>query len=125
MTDHTETRLRHLEELRSLVEASKRLKKVFTPDWFDEVKALIVKARGEPSLKLETHTAFIGYLNDALLDPERHNLLKEVDEALDLISETARRALSDKLRMVSRGTDDYVSAVFEALVVHKFVVRGL
>jgi len=125
MTDHTETRLKHLEGLRSLVDASKRLKKVFPPDWFDEVEALIVKARGEPSLKLETHTAFIGYLHDALLDPERHNLLKEVDEALDLISETARRALSEKLRMVSRGTDDYVSAVFEALVVQKFVARGL
>jgi hypothetical protein len=125
MTDHTETRLKHLGDLRSLVEASKRLKKVFTPDWFNEVKEVIVKARGEPSLKLETHTAFIGYLHDALLDPERHNLLKEVDGALDLISETARRALSDKLRMVSRGTDDYVSAVFEALVVQKFVVRGL
>ena len=51
--------------------------------------------------------------------------MKEVDQALDLISETARRTLSDKLRMVSRGTDDYVSAVFETLVVQRFVARGL
>lgn len=65
MTDHTETRLKHLEDLRSLVEASTRLNEVFTADWFDEVKALIVEARGEPRLKLETHTAFIGYLHDA------------------------------------------------------------
>lgn len=125
MTDHTEARLRHLEELRSLAEWSKRLKTVFTADWFEEVRGLILKARGKPGLELETHPAFIGYLHDALLDPERPNLLKEMDDALDLISETARRALSDKLRMVSRGTDDYVSAVFETLVVQKFVARGL
>lgn len=125
MTDHTESRLKHLEEMRSLIEGSKRLKKVFTAEWLDDVKALILKARDEPSLKLQTHTAFIGYLHDALLDPERPNLLKEVDEALDRISDTARRALSDKLRMVSRGTDDYVSAVFETLVVQRFVVHGL
>jgi hypothetical protein len=125
MADHTEARLRHLAELESLVESSKRLKKVFTPEWFEEVKDSVVKAQGEPGLKLETHTAFIGYLHDALLDPKRPNLLQEVDEALDLISETARRALSDKLRMVSRGTDDYVSAVFETLVVQRFTARGL
>jgi hypothetical protein len=125
MTDHTASRLRHLEKLRALVDSSKRVKAVFTADWFEEVNALILKAKGEPSLKLETHTAFIGYLHDALLDPERPNLLKEVDEALDRISETARRALTDKLRMVSRATADYVSVVFETLVVQRFVARGL
>jgi hypothetical protein len=125
VTDHTERRLQHLEALRGLVDASRRLKKVFTSEWFDDVKAVILRARGEPGLELPTHPAFIGYLHDAVLDPARLNLLTEVDEALDSISETARRTLSDKLRMVPRGTDDYVSAVFEILVVQKFVGRGL
>src|SRR5262249_9198438 len=43
----------------------------------------------------------------------------------DAISETARRALSDKLRLVAGKSDDYVSTVFEVLVVGRFVAQGL
>lgn len=125
LSRRTRIRLSQLKELRSAVESTRRLKEVFDNRWFEDVRELILRAWREPSLKLDSHPAFIGYLHDALLDPERRNLLKEVDEALDSISEAAQRRLSDKLRKVARGTDDYVSVVFEVLVVQRFVAEEL
>jgi hypothetical protein len=101
----TERLQKRLEELRSLVDSSKRLKEVFDSNWFEGARESISNA--DESVTMKTHTAFIGYLQDALLEPDRPNLLRHVDDALDQISAAARRALflngNDALRLCAHG----------------------
>jgi len=114
-----------LEKMRRLIQGTQHLSKVFDQRWFDEVKEIIYDARDKPGLVMPTHTAFIGFFHDAFWDNGGKNLLAELEEAFHTISTTAKKTLREKLGRVSRGADDYISTVFELLVVNRFASRGL
>jgi hypothetical protein len=108
VTDHTALRMELLEKMRSLIQGTQHLSKVFDQRWFDEVKEIIHDARGKPGLVMPTHTAFIGFFHDAFWDNGGKNLLAELEQALHTISTTAKKTLREKLGRVSRGADDYI-----------------
>lgn len=122
--DHTERRMARLEEMKAQVYAGKRLKEVFGDDWFEEARQAILAARGAPALKMPSHAAFIAFVLDDIMGHEA-NLVRELDEAFDVVSDVTRKRLSPRLRSVVGELDEYVSTAFEMLVLARFAKCGL
>ena len=102
--DRTARRLELLENMRTLIQGTQHLSKVFDERWFDEVKGFIHDARDEPGLIMPTPTAFIGFFHDAFWDNGAKDLLAELEEAFHAISTTAKKTLREKLSRCTEAT---------------------
>lgn len=120
----TKSRLAHLEKFRVLLPSTECLKDVFDAAWLEAVREAIDAAHGRPSLQMKTYTAFIGYMQDAILNPEGPNLIEELDRAFSAIRGAVGKALANKLRLAAGDHLSYASTVFEVLLVGRFAAAG-
>ncbi len=96
---------------------TQHLATVFDQKWFTEVHRLIDVYDGVDSFGTDTHTAFIGFLQEMR---EGGDLLSRLDTAYKAIAQVAGRqrikTLKKKLEDFSRPLTDYLGTVFEILV---------
>ena len=108
------------EMLNSMAASARRsqyLRVVFDREWIADVHRLIDVYDGVESFGTDTHTAFIGFLQEMR---EGGDLLSRLDTAYGAIAQVAGRqhvkTLRKKLRDISRPLTDYLGTVFEILV---------
>ncbi len=119
----------HLRQaLDSMAAAARRaqyLSVVFDQQWIAEVQHLIDIYDGVDSFGTDTHTAFIGFLQEMR---EGANLLSRLDTAYGAIARVAGqrrvKTLRKKLRDMSRPLTDYLGTVFEILVLGPCAAAG-
>ena len=114
--------------LDSMAAAARRaqyLSVVFDQQWIAEVQHLIDIYDGVDSFGTDTHTAFIGFLQEMR---EGANLLSRLDTAYGAIARVAGqrrvKTLRKKLRDMSRPLTDYLGTVFEILVLGPCAAAG-
>ena len=106
-----------LDFLKSSVEETAYFKDIFDEQWFQNVNQLIDLYDGDGSFGTDTHTAFIGFIQEV---NEGGNLIKRLDEAFGAIAKAIGqqriRSLRDKMRDVSCPLKDYLGTVYEILI---------
>lgn len=114
-----------LDLMRSAVVETQYLKDIFDEEWFKQVNQLIDAYEGDGAFGTDTHTAFIGFIQET---DEGGDLIKRLDEAFeaifDVIGQQRIRSLRDKLRDVSRSLKDYLGTVYEILILGHFALKG-
>lgn len=96
------------------VKKTAHLGEIFDGKWFSDVDAIIERYNGEEAFRTDTHTAFIGFVQDG------SELLQRFDLAygaiLKSIGKNRISRLRMKLRDFARPLSDYLGTVFEVLV---------
>jgi len=102
---------------------TRHLKTVFNETWFKEAEKQIQLRNPQQSLNLKTHTAFIGFLD---LWSDDGEMITKLDDAFDELRRFANpKILKTKLRLLAGRHDDYVSNVFEMIVVAIFAKHNM
>jgi hypothetical protein len=116
-------KLQHLEAMEKVVLKTKHLRRVLDSKWFDEVRAVIGAWDAASVFSIPTHPAYMGYYDDSALKSTGTNLIVEIDDAFDLILPFAGK-LTTKIHQIGSSTENYVPAVFEALIVARLARAG-
>jgi hypothetical protein len=121
-TDHLH---QALDSMQVAARRTQHLSAVFDDKWVEEVRQLIAAYDGVDSFGTDTHTAFIGFLQEMR---EGGDLLAHLDAAFGAIAQVAGRqrvkTLKKKLRDISRPLPNYLGTVFELLVVGPCAAAG-
>ncbi len=114
-------KLDHVGKMEQLVSGTAHLRRVLTPRWFEELRAIVLAWNPKAIFELPTHTAFMGYYTDVVC--YAGDFLQTLDDAFERLSK--RGSVKQKLREIAGATAGYVSTAFEMLVLRTFAVAGL
>lgn len=105
-----------LSDFMSALQSTNYLKNTFDAQWGNSVKSLISSYNGNEAFETDTHTAFIGFLQEAM---DGGNFIERLDESFGAIWEatTKRKTLRSKLRDPARHLSTYLGTVFEIFTV--------
>jgi hypothetical protein len=103
-------------EMEKIVAETKHLKRVLTPRWFDELRAIIHGWDPENLFDLPTHTAFMGHLTDVTCYGD--NYVQTLDDAFARLKRHG--SIKQKLHEIAGPSAGYLSTAFEMLVLNPF-----
>jgi hypothetical protein len=116
-------KLDYVAKMEQIVASTVHLRRVLTPHWFEELRAIVLAWDPDSSttLELQTHTAFIGYCTDVMC--YAGDFLQTLDDTFQRLAKF--RSMKQKRQEIAGATAGYVSTTFEMLVLRKFAVAGL
>ena len=111
--------------MKSSVAKTTNLKDIFDEEWFQKIDKLINEYDGDGSFGTDTHTAFIGFIQENL---EGGDLIKRLDEGFgaitNAIGQQRIRSFRKKMRDVSHPLEDYLGTVYEINILGPFALKG-
>jgi hypothetical protein len=109
-------KLASVEEMERIVGETKHLKRVLTPRWFEQLRAIVGAWDPEKPFELSTHTAFMGYFTDATCYGCQY--LQTLEDAFVRLA--PHGSIKQKLREIAGPSAGYISTAFEMLVLRPF-----
>lgn len=119
---------RHLYEILSdfmlALQSTSYLKNTFDAQWGNSIKKLIDSYNGNEAFGTDTHTAFIGFLQEAM---DGYNFIERLDQSFGAIwkATSKRKTLRSKLRDPARYLSTYLGTVFEIFIVAPCASLGI
>lgn len=113
-----------LSDFMSALQSTSYLKNTFDAQWENSVKNLIDGYNGNEAFGTDTHTAFIGFLQE---DMDESNFIKRLDQSFGAIWKATRKrkTLCSKLRDPARHLSTYLGTVFEIFIVAPCASSGI
>ncbi|HEX6097339.1 MAG TPA: hypothetical protein VF432_13505 [Thermoanaerobaculia bacterium] len=108
-------------KMEQIVATTVLLRRVLTPRWFEELRAIVLGWDAESAFELSTHTVFMGYNTDVLC--YRGDFLHVLDDAFERLARYG--SVKQKLKEIAGARPGYISTAFEMLVLRTFAVAGL
>jgi len=108
----------------STLQSTNYLKNTFDAQWENSVRNLINHYNGDEAFGTDTHTAFIGFLQETM---DGRNFINRLDESFGAIwkATSKRKTLRSKLRDPARHLSTYLGTIFEIFIVAPCACSGI
>lgn len=113
-----------LSDFMSALKSTRYLNNIFDAQWESYVKSLIYSYNGNEAFGTDTHTVFIGFLQEAM---DGRNFISRLDKSFEAIwgVTSKRTTLRNKLKDPARHLSAYLGTVFEIFIIAPCARSGI